>query len=978
MITPRATRLVRVPDVASFRRVLLELCLAGTVGDIRRRAVIVPSRAAAEQLRRSLEDGALGASAGALAFPHVVTRDEWMALLQAGLAGPAAEASGLEREVLLRAAGLGAIEGGARPPFTVRPGLVAQMLGFYDGVRRHLRTVDDFERLAVTELEQAAESDRGAARMLEQTRFLVAAFRGYESRLEAAGLSDEHGLRQALRAASSTRFSHVVLTVGDRAGDVSGLWPADFDLLTRLAGLSRIDVLATEAVLAAGLLDRVRTWLPGLDEVTDSAGPPRDAPRLLAPAGGQAPPFWRARDREEELADVARRIKRAHRLDPSSPLSRTAVVFKRPLPYVYLARQLFSSAGVPFQTFDTLPLAAEPFAAALDLVFEVVESGFSRTALVSLLRSPLLAIKVGGRPVAQAAVSLLDRKLSEARYLAEPARLARLAQEWSKPKDLARAARAAAAVVDHLSALMADGRPSEQVDSVLRFLAAHERQPRAAHPVRERHLRVRSAVLGALARLREAHARFDDAPRPFAETVALIHRWIEQQTFAPRDGSTGVQLIDADTARFGEFDTIHVVGVTQREWPEGVSRSIFYPMSMLASLGWPADADVRAAERASFEDLLHSAARRVSVSTITLEDDAIVEPSPFLEDLAASGLAIVRGADAAAPRIFASEAMLGAPLRADVLGGSSAAWLALRASRTPRDDPRFHGQADPAPPARYRVSSIDQYLACPFVYFAERVLRLAEEPDDEEALGPRAQGLFVHDVLREFHEAWQGRGAGAVTPGNLGDARMLFVSIAERHLATLPAGDAALQRTRLFGSPVAAGFGDIVLAAEAEHDRGVPIVERLLEFPLDGETELGAGEAARKVFLGAKADRIDLFADGTFRVIDYKLSRAPNLKHAVQLPAYAAAARQRLEGRRGRSWRASDAAYVTFGKGVHYEPLAAAGDRLDAALAAGEARLVDAVGRIERGSFPPAPAEPHRCTYCPFSSVCRKDYVGDE
>jgi RecB family exonuclease len=132
------------------------------------------------------------------------------------------------------------------------------------------------------------------------------------------------------------------------------------------------------------------------------------------------------------------------------------------------------------------------------------------------------------------------------------------------------------------------------------------------------------------------------------------------------------------------------------------------------------------------------------------------------------------------------------------------------------------------------------------------------------------------------------------------------------------------------------------------------------------------------VRLAAKADRIDLFADGTFRVIDYKLSHAPDLKHVVQLPAYAAAARQRIDGRRGRAWRVADAAYLSFGRGDHYEPLAANAARLDAALAAGEARLVDAVGEIERGAFPVAPAEPHRCRYCPFAGVCRKDYVRDE
>ncbi len=820
MITPRTTRLIRVSDAARALRVTLGLGAAGSVAEIRRRAIILPSRAAAEQLRRSLEDDVLRGRTGAVVMPHLLTRDDWVAALQDGLEAMPSRAPALDRGVILRAAARAAIDAGARPPFTPRPGLIAEMLVFYDAVRRHGRTVDDLERVAVTELEQAVESDRGAVRLLDETHFLVAAFRGYESRLADAGLSDEHTLRRALIDAPATCFSHVVVAVGDRAGDASGLWPSDFDLLTRVGGLSRVDVVASEGVLAAGFLDRLRRWLPGMDEVEDTGAGARDAPRLVAPGDDQAPPFWRARDREDELSNVVRAIKRAHRLDPETPLSRTAVVFKRPLPYVYLARQLFTSAGVPYQLFDALPLAAEPFASAVDLVFEAAESGFSRPALVGLLRSPLLQFTIDGRPITRDAVALLDRRLSEARYLADPAELARLASEWLAPAALHRAVRAAAAAAAALSALTSEGRPTGHLDAVLRFLDAHERPPRPSHPALERHLRVRSAVRSALSRLRDAHARFDDAPRPFEETAALVRRWIEQQTFAPRDGSVGVQLIDADAARFGEFDTLHLVGLTQREWPEGAPRSIFYPSSMLTNLGWPEEADGRAAERAQFDDLVHAAAKTVRVSTITLEDDAIVEPSPYLDDLASCGLTIEREPFAPAARIFASDAILQEPQRTDVLEPSASRWLALRASRTAANDPRFHGQADPPESRTYRVSAIDEYLACPFVYFAEKILGLKEAPKDEEALDPRAQGTLVHAVLEEFFRAWQDRGRGAISPALLGEARELFTAIAETHLAAAPPADAAIQRARLLGSPVAAGAGDIVLAAEAERDRG--------------------------------------------------------------------------------------------------------------------------------------------------------------
>jgi RecB family exonuclease len=406
-----------------------------------------------------------------------------------------------------------------------------------------------------------------------------------------------------------------------------------------------------------------------------------------------------------------------------------------------------------------------------------------------------------------------------------------------------------------------------------------------------------------------------------------------------------------------------------------VAHSIFYPASMLQDLHWPEDADARMAERARFEDLLRAATQEVRVWTITLEHDALVEPSPFLDDVARSGLAVRREPRVPGGRIFAGEAVLHDPQRGDALGETAAAWLALRQSRTPSTDPRFHGQGDAAPLQKYRVSTIDQYLACPFVYFSTRVLRLAEEPEDEEALGPRAQGTLIHEVLQAFFETWHARGGRAITTASLNDARTLFVEVAEARLAGMPETDAALLRARLLGSPVAQGIGDIVLSAEAERGGAAPVTARLLEYTLDGPTRLRSGDGERTIALAAKADRIDLLEDGTFRLYDYKLSRAPNRNHVAQLPAYAAAASERLEGERGTSWRASDAAYISFGKGEHYEPLARDAAGLAKALAEGEARLVSAVGGIEQGVFPPRPAEEYRCTYCPFSGVCRKDYV---
>ena len=46
MITPRTTRLVRVPDLQAFRRAMVGLATGGSPLDARDRLVVVPTRAA--------------------------------------------------------------------------------------------------------------------------------------------------------------------------------------------------------------------------------------------------------------------------------------------------------------------------------------------------------------------------------------------------------------------------------------------------------------------------------------------------------------------------------------------------------------------------------------------------------------------------------------------------------------------------------------------------------------------------------------------------------------------------------------------------------------------------------------------------------------------------------------------------------------------------------------------------------------------
>src|SRR5439155_11199215 len=90
------------------------------------------------------------------------------------------------------------------------------------------------------------------------------------------------------------------------------------------------------------------------------------------------------------------------------------------------------------------------------------------------------------------------------------------------------------------------------------------------------------------------------------------------------------------------------------------------------------------------------------------------------------------------------------------------------------------------------------------------------------------------------------------------------------------------------------------------------VIERLLEHELRGTFAIATTTGARKAELRGKADRIDLLADGTFRLIDYKLGWPPDRNRALQLPVYSVCAEQHLAGRHGRHWRVGEAMYLAF------------------------------------------------------------------
>lgn len=994
MITPRSVTLHRVPDLASLRTTLTRWVDALPPIEARDVAVIVPTRAAAEQLRRTIERVVLHQDRAAIVWPLFLTRRDLYDELASRLPSCPRVLSPVEREVLLASGSRRVLRNGVTLPYDLRPALVAEMLALYDQIRRLGRSIDDFERNFRDELEKEQDTDHGAARLLEQTIFLTAAYRAYEDGLQRADRRDEHGVRDLLlQDAAAQPLVRAIVTVADRIADPDGLWPADFDLLARLPNLETIDLLCTEAVLGAGALERLYGAFPDIAEERPLS-PPRALPVLVIPGRDASDAGDRLafsyRDREEELIAVARRLKQQRREGAAAPLHRTALIVRRPLPYLYLARDVFADAGIAFESLDTLPLAAEPYAAAVDLVLDVVSSDFSRSALLALLRSPHFRFEGQDEPGWDAAVSACDLALAEARYLGGFARLQSLAAAWTTEGAAASreqrrrqtalpALRALLDTIERLRPLAEPGRTIDQAALLIEWLKRFDRPTPATGESRRR--RVRAAVIGALVALRDAHAEHDpEAEGDVVSLTAALRRWLGGQTVAVQSGEPGLQIVDAAAARYGDFDDVQVVGLVDGEWPERVRRNVLYPSSLLALLeptpavGTPMDGerDAMRGARAAFRDLLLSAAAQVSLSTFVLENDAVVESSLLLDDVPALGLQAVQR-DVSPARVMQSEALALEPRRAEVLPAPMLAWGALRVADDSRPRERLRGDAGPWQLPRVSVSRLELFLNCPFKFFASHVLKLEEEPEDQDLQTPLERGRFLHDLWEQFFAEWQRRGHGRISHEQLPEARTLFTEVCDAALAGLSPVEAALERNKLIGSAISAGIAHRVLAMEAS--RPTRIIERLLEFPLQGEFEVrGRDGSSRRVALNAKTDRIDVLEGSRLRVIDYKSKTTPDPKVALQLPIYAHLARELLKSARGGEWSLDEAMYVSFEGDKCVVPLKPAkGETLEQVIDDAEDRLLNALDRIGEGRFPPQPAKKSLCGMCSYSAVCRME-----
>jgi ATP-dependent helicase/DNAse subunit B len=436
------------------------------------------------------------------------------------------------------------------------------------------------------------------------------------------------------------------------------------------------------------------------------------------------------------------------------------------------------------------------------------------------------------------------------------------------------------------------------------------------------------------------------------------------QSLVERPGH--VQVMGVERLRSRRFDVVVLGGLTASEFPRrgtGDTLEGDAVQAAMRALGVIYDqAEETARERLLFYLSVTRARRRLTLLRQESDEDGrALRPSVFWDEL----LDLYRDpGDITDERGPVVERLL-----ADQLAGAESSGATPCTPRGLIADPGIAAQL--ALTDAVGASDIEAYLACPYAWFVERVLRPGRPDVDIDA---RVSGSLAHEALRRFYEA---------LPPATGSRRVTTENLAQALELVGPAVAAALS-----GAPPAHTLEESQALGTIER-RVRRLVERDAHFlagyePVAHEWSFGRGDDP-PVDLGTfrlkgRVDRIDRGPQGLV-IIDYKGSSAtPVAKFAdegkVQLQLYAVAASRRLDQpvagglyrslSQGRDRGFMDAAYD--GPGI------VRNDRLereaiDDLLARAVESAAGAVEGMRAGRIAPTPDE-RRCSYCIASGFC--------
>ena len=312
------------------------------------------------------------------------------------------------------------------------------------------------------------------------------------------------------------------------------------------------------------------------------------------------------------------------------------------------------------------------------------------------------------------------------------------------------------------------------------------------------------------------------------EAVPLLRQLLDGQAVRPPyGGHPRIFIWGLLEARLQRADLVVLGGLNEGVWPALPAPDPWLPPKVRATLGMP-----------------------------TLESRIGLAAHDFASALGAPEVLITRARrDARSPTV-ASRFLL----RLNAISGGLPRDRTLERLTRALDDPgAVHPVARPAPsppaeqrPQKIHVTAVDRLMADPFAFYAQAILGLRKRDPVDDDHTARWKGIAVHQVLQDWQQHDE------CDPAKL------------RPRAELLLKDEAIHpMLRALWAPRLLEAIDWIANMERENqEQG----RRPLKAEIEGQTPLGG------VVVQGRADRIDLLADGSLAIVDYKTGQPPSQK----------------------------------------------------------------------------------------------------
>jgi len=735
-----------------------------------------------------------------------------------------------------------------------------------------------------------------------------------------------------------------------------------------------------------------------------------------------------------ELESIARRIRCLISDDNVAPSS--IAVVGRGLPQQFVAlNEVFSEFNVPLNTTQSLPATSSPMVRSITNALKAVTQ-WDRIPVLNTLTDPLIgpwnsstlsfrsrfatlircAQVRGGKLEWIRAFETLSKETTTPTYAPFP-RLVETMPDAESAFDAMRerfewlmlfeeSCPRNAHVSEFVNQIGQEFLNPESIDQRLTSMNSNEA---------EGFVSVLSTIQNLLENLRLFPSTRDKVKRQ--DWIRIWTDMAQSMLIMPSTDSSGVLCTDPETARHLKFDYVFWMDVQEGVYPNPVTINAVVPeaeRNRLRQLGLPFDADESLVlrERMLFLRMLAVARIDLVVSWHTrLTNGQEGRPSPFLTELNDLPIEIpVHKPDTVTDTLVPPTELVRCERDAlnffQVAGGvpetmnvsSFPSMTSGNTAEAQRQNNEFNAfdahlkdhvtlseiGAAYGDDHVFSANQLETWLSCPFRFFMERVLTIAEWPDIGNELDPRLRGTIYHDVLELFYREFSGRPHSeldvdasmdfleqalervcndqlwkqkGLTRGILEiEAERIRIALRQYLVRMLEEGDAHWAPSHLEVS-----FGDTKTPSHDGLSKDTPYVY---------ESSLGP------LRFSGRIDRIDRTDDNQFRIVDYKgnagsLSNSVRDGKVVQLKLYACAAEESLLP--GHS--CIDSRYVGIMKFGELEVLKI--DKKNSLPWSTQKEelwetIESVVQHIRLGHFHPTHEE-DPCKGCPNSRVCRFD-----